>query len=241
MKNCFIIAFLLLPIIGFGQDTTFYDNDWNIVNSMDSAFTYSIVSYEKDDANMAIVRNYLKSGQIKTENHYSDYKKYILEGKRFTWYDNGQIHEEIEYKNGKINGYLLTYWNNGKSKRADKYKNGKFIEGKCFSSDGKDTVFYDYEKMPEFQGGDNELLKYLKKELNYPEVSRKNGIQGKVYVSFVVNVDGHISSVKIARSVNKELDDEALRVVKKMPNWKPGRQDGIIVKVTYMVPVNFML
>lgn len=102
-------------------------------------------------------------------------------------------------------------------------------------------VFYIVEEMPEFPGGDAALKAYLAQSVKYPTIAQENGIQGKVYVSFVVGKDGSITNAKIARSVDPSLDKEALRVVNSLPKWKPGKQGGKPVRVSYTVPINFVL
>jgi len=97
------------------------------------------------------------------------------------------------------------------------------------------------EQMPEFPGGETALRKYLSSTVKYPEIATENGIQGKVYVSFVVDRSGSISNVKIARGVDSSIDKEAMRVVKSMPKWIPGKQNGEPVRVSYTVPINFVL
>ncbi len=97
------------------------------------------------------------------------------------------------------------------------------------------------EKQPEFNGGDEAMMAYFRKTMKYPEISAQLGEQGRVYVKFLVNKDGTITDVKIEKGVTRELDNEALRVVKKMPNWIPGKQRGRPVNVWYIVPINFTL
>ena len=97
------------------------------------------------------------------------------------------------------------------------------------------------EEMPEFPGGMAECMKYLSKNINYPEDCKKEGVQGRVIVQFVVDKDGSIKDPTIARGVHPSLDKEALRVLSSMPNWKPGKQKGEAVKVRYTIPVMFKL
>lgn len=97
------------------------------------------------------------------------------------------------------------------------------------------------EDKPEFPGGMNELLKYIAKNTNYPEIAKENGISGRVYVQFVIGKTGAVSDVKIMRGRDPYLDKEAIRVVKSLPSWKPGKQRGKPVKVSYVVPINFKL
>ena len=102
-------------------------------------------------------------------------------------------------------------------------------------------VFEVVEEMPSFPGGQGALMQYLASNIKYPVVAQENGVQGRVIVSFVVERDGSISDVKVARSVDPSLDREAQRVVKSMPKWKPGKQNGSAVRVKYTVPVVFRL
>ena len=102
-------------------------------------------------------------------------------------------------------------------------------------------VFDVVEQMPQFPGGPNALFEYLSKNIKYPVVAEENGIQGRVIVTFVVERDGSITDVKVAKSVDPSLDKEAMRVVKSMPHWIPGKQNGSAVRVKYTVPVTFRL
>ena len=102
-------------------------------------------------------------------------------------------------------------------------------------------VYESVEQMPEFPGGQAEMMKYLAQNIQYPANAAKNNVEGRVAVQFVIEKDGRIGEVKIARSVDPELDAEALRVVKSMPNFIPGRQDGKPVAVWYTIPISFKL
>ena len=105
----------------------------------------------------------------------------------------------------------------------------------------EEEVFMVVEDAPEFPGGINALLEYLKTNIKYPAICLDNNIQGRVIVSFVVNKDGKIVDPEVVKGVNPSLDKEALRVISTMPNWKPGYQRGKPVRVKYSVPVNFRL
>ena len=102
-------------------------------------------------------------------------------------------------------------------------------------------VFDVVEQMPSFPGGDAELMKFLSTHIKYPVVAEENGIQGRVIATFVVERDGSISDVKVVKSVDPSLDKEAIRVLKSMPKWIPGKQNGSAVRVKYTVPVTFRL
>jgi protein TonB len=95
--------------------------------------------------------------------------------------------------------------------------------------------------MPDFPGGQLALRKFIAQAIKYPVIAQENGIQGKVFVNFVVAKDGTVTNAKIARGVDPSLDKEALRVVNSLPKWKPGKQGGKPVRVSYTVPINFVL
>ena len=102
-------------------------------------------------------------------------------------------------------------------------------------------IFTIVEEMPEFPGGMNKLGEYLAKNIKYPQMARETGIQGRVFITFVVEKDGSVTNVQVLRSLGGGCDEEAVRVVKSMPKWKPGKQRGKPVRVSYNLPVNFKL
>lgn len=102
-------------------------------------------------------------------------------------------------------------------------------------------IYIVVENMPMFPGGSDALLDYLSKNVRYPEECLKDSIEGRVIISFVVERDGRITDTEVYKSVNKLFDAEALRVVRAMPKWTPGRHRGVPVRVYYRIPVNFRL
>ena len=102
-------------------------------------------------------------------------------------------------------------------------------------------IFQIVEEMPAYPGGDQKLMEFIAKGIKYPQIARETGIQGRVFVGFVVEPDGSVSNVKLLRGIGGGCDEEAMRVVKSMPKWKPGKQRGKAVRVSYMLPVNFKL
>ena len=97
------------------------------------------------------------------------------------------------------------------------------------------------EQMPQFPGGDRELLSFIAKNLHYPTIAQEKGIQGKVFVRFVVSATGDVKDVKVMRSLDPYCDKEAIRVIQSLPKWIPGRQNGRNVPVYYTVPITFKL
>ena len=118
-------------------------------------------------------------------------------------------------------------------KEASPTKNSKISKS--------DKVYDVVEQMPSFPGGNGALLEYLATHVKYPVVAQKNGVQGRVIVSFIVECDGSITNVHVLHSIAQELDREAENVVSSMPRWIPGKHNGVAVRVRYNVPVSFRL
>ena len=104
---------------------------------------------------------------------------------------------------------------------------------------GDEDIFMVVEDMPQFPGGN--VTKWIAKNVKYPQLAQENGIQGKVFIKFVIEKDGSITDVQVSRGVDASLDKEAVRVIKAMPKWKPGKQRGKAVRVSYTLPINFQL
>jgi protein TonB len=120
----------------------------------------------------------------------------------------------------------------------------KFIEKQPVIIDvpeEKKEIFITAEEMPFYPGGETERLKFLAENIQYPELALASGIQGTVYLQFVIDSKGNITDVKIIRGIGGGCEDEALRVIKMMPPWHPGKQNGRTVRVLYTMPVSFKI
>ncbi|OFQ19130.1 energy transducer TonB [Prevotella sp. HMSC073D09] len=104
-----------------------------------------------------------------------------------------------------------------------------------------DKIYEVCEQMPIFEGGDAALLKYLGENLKYPDKTKDRGVQGRLVIGFIVEKDGSLTDVKVLRPVDIDLDAEVLRVIKGMPKWIPGRQNGKRVRVRYLLPIHICL
>lgn len=109
------------------------------------------------------------------------------------------------------------------------------------ATDSSDQVFAMVEKMPEFPGGQNGIINYLQKTMQYPKDAQEKGLQGRVICSFIIEKDGSITNAEVMQGIEPSLDQEALRVVNAMPKWSPGMQRGKAVRVKYTVPLTFTL
>lgn len=105
----------------------------------------------------------------------------------------------------------------------------------------EEEIFVFVEDQPAYPGGDEARLNYLRENITYPEIAKESGVQGTVYVTFVVEKDGSISHVKVLRGIGGGCDEEAVRVIKNMPNWKPGKQRGRPVRAQFNMPIRFIL
>lgn len=102
-------------------------------------------------------------------------------------------------------------------------------------------VFLMVEQMPEFKGGEVQMMTYIYDNIKYPQMARESGVQGTVFVKFVVEKDGSVSNVEILRGIGAGCDEEAVRVIKNMPKWNPGKQNGLAVRVYFNIPIKFKL
>jgi periplasmic protein TonB len=243
-----LLAFCFFNIVHSQEKNTkvFFNNELKKVDSL--AADFYVIYIFKDSKNLkGFKKKYKMNGQLVYEaeiaNLYRDKKpieKWQKNGKLKTYNNNGNIKSIKTYKMNKLNGSLITFYKNGKVRRSDFFKNNKFVYGKCYTENGIETKHYDYEVLPEYKGGIKALLKTIKKNLRYPDKLKKNPINGKVYVKFTVKKNGTIANI-MTRASNKEFEKEAIRVVKLLKKWKPGKRDGEYDDFTYSLPINFKL
>ena len=137
----------------------------------------------------------------------------------------------------KVKADIDAFWN-----RLDSLESNEVPDTVIqYNQPESDRVFSVVEQMPSFPGGMGAMMQYLSSNIKYPKEAEKKGIQGRVLLSFIVQTDGSITDVRISKSVDPSLDKEAIRVVKNMPKWIPGRQNGEPVRVKYTFPVTFRL
>jgi periplasmic protein TonB len=240
MKRILFLLFVIASFNIYGQDTIFYDTNYYRVNTLNEASYYKIVRRFQNDTNRAIEKEYYKTGEIKAWKQYSNYSKWKQHGKQLEFYLDGKQKSETDFEYGKYNGLRKTWYNNGQLRRKDSFHMDKYISGKCYSTTGVDTVYFEYQVQPSFPGGEEARQKYLSNNIIYPESARENGIHGTVYITFFVESDGRIVDVRVLQGF-KELSEEALRVVKHMPDWNPGYQEGKKARVKINMPIKFVI
>lgn len=241
MKISAIVLFYLLSFSAFSQDTIYLDSNWQRVNSISEASYYNVLYRDQKDNNKVRKLTYTKSGIMKSDISYSNYEKSTLNGRYILYFENGKIKKETVYVDNLKDGNLLTFWENGNPKRKDQFKKGEFVSGKCFDKKGKEIPHFDYEVAAEYPGGIHVLLQYVATRLMYPEDLMMDGIEGRVMVKFVVDVDGSVTNVTIATSTNEKFEPESIRVVKSLSKWKPAYQDGEPIRSNYVLPVRFAI
>lgn len=202
---------------------------------------YSIFKYDDTTKVSGTEMKYSKDNILLSDVHYSNIEHHKRFGKAIYYFADGSLHASMNYNENGFNGELTSYYKSGQLLRRDSFADDKFITGRCFTAEGKDTTHFDYEIMPQFPGGEDKLLRYIMKNLHYPHEAAENGIMGRVYVTFNVTKTGEIENVKTIRNIGGGCDEEAIRVVKNMPAWSPGFQDGVPVKVQFVLPINFSL
>jgi TonB family protein len=181
-----------------------------------------------------------KNGQLKRQGVYS--AKGNKTGKWKSCYANGQKNYDGVYVDDEYHGEWKWYFENGQMSAREVYDNGKIEDIEFWNEAGlKFEQGFEIERKANFPGGDECLKFFISENIVYPKSLLKDKIQGRVVVSLVVGKDGRIGNVRVAKSVNKLLDKEAIRLVKKMPNWIPGKQHNRFVKMAYTIPINFNL
>ncbi len=160
------------------------------------------------------------TGKVLTENGNGTWIKFIDDG--FKNYVEGNV----------VNGLEDGEWRGKKDDTLDivwKYEKGSLVSSKTFDKHGKEIyvpIFTSVEQVPEFPGGLEAFGRFIEKNLRYPRQARENGTQGRVIVTFVVERDGSVTNIKVARGIGDGCDEEALRIINLFPKWKPGIQDG---------------
>ena len=139
---------------------------------------------------------------------------------------------------------LVAYHCDDKSEQSALYSANSLnmqAESQLVTQDDKEKNTNIDDELPSFPGGDAKLREWIKKNMKYPSYAKKNGIEGQVLVVFIVEKDGSISNAEVSWGVDPSLDQEALRIVNKMPKWKPGTQNGVAMRVKYRLPITFTL
>jgi protein TonB len=224
----------------FSTDTIFYDKSWKESTKSNAAF-YRL--YLRETNQKYYVEDYFINGSIQMKGNFSSIYPSRKHGK-FSYYDEqGRLVSELDYVANKKDGKSIKYSKDGNIESVEIYAEGNFISRQCYTEMGTltDCATDIVEIQPEFPGGLPAMYQFIQENVVYPIKAKNKGIQGKVYLQFIVSPDGSILDVKVRKGAHPILNEEAVRVVKMMPKWKPGSQGGTFVSVTYNLPIVFKL
>jgi len=159
-----------------------------------------------------------------------------------SWYNNRNMNYAGSYKLGKREGEWKFYFKSGNLAAKEVYVSGVATDAKWFDEDAKPvTAIEPYELSPEFPGGSSEMAMHIMNNFEYPELAREMGEQGTVWVEFLVYSDGEIRDIKVIVSVSSSIDDEVIRIIKLMPNWRPGLDHNRNSPIRYTIPIKCRL
>lgn len=250
--NTLITAILLafgLTTTVFAQkkiETSYFNADGDLVKTKAEARYYRVIqtngkrriTVEYDSTDMKLEEISYRKDKPETGVGDSVWWKY---GSFREWYVSGQLKAEGSYIFDRLHDNLKTYYPNGALRRNDVYYIDTLREAHYYAEDSTEISHVPYREQPEFKGGQEGLFQYLGENIVYPAVSREKGVEGTVYVGFTISKTGSIENVKIKLGIDDNLDRAALRVVKAMPKWKAGKQDGELVRIAYTLPIKFKL
>lgn len=221
------------------QDTivSYYDENWRKVASKQQA-TYFGKTFENESGYWE-QRDYYADGTIQMIGIYTDSTVSVKQG-QFTWfYKNGQKKTVSTFWNNRLIDEHFEYYENGQVDRHLKFNNFGNIESEeYYKPDGGLSIV----TKPKFQGSTNEKVEdYVAQNLKYPNKARRKNIEGQVMIRFTVGVDGKLQNQEILSSPDSILSEEAMRLIKSMPKWKPGNRDGIPIAMSFNLPITFVL
>lgn len=157
---------------------------------------------------------------------------------------NGQLLTHAEFDHGKRSGELRLYYPDGQLKRRERFTAERRGSGECFGPDGQPVPFFEFEIMPRYQEGDGSqqaIVAAIAHNFHYPKDARRQGIEGRVFITFKVTELGTVEEVKVKEPLFPSIDAEAVRAVYKLKQFVPGQQDGKNVKVSFTVPIALRL
>lgn len=241
MKQFLVYTIILCSFYSVqSQDTVYLDNNRTICEKS-AAVRYQIITRDKEDTSLVREAIFDMYNMPISETYYQPYHKRTRVGTRKSWYFNGNLKLVAEYADNEYHGTVQTYWMTGEPKRTETYEYGERKTSVIYDEDGNEMDYFPLIQFPEFPGGEKQLFQFLIKNTKYPKKAKKKDISGIVYIQFVVDKDGKLRDEIVLEGVHPLLDEEALRVVRIMPKWKPGKEDGYPVSIFYKLPFRFTL
>jgi protein TonB len=174
-----------ISLIANCQDTVYFDKNQNRIDKH-SASSFQIKRDDPSFPGRFIVETFYVNGSRKEIRYYTDRTEKIQIGVSQKWHTNGQLKSKQKYEYGLLCDTLFTFWENGQLKRQDIYQNGKFVKGNCYNNSGKKIPHFDYEEMPKYPGGDNQLFMDISSSLTMPEIVKTKQLKTKVIARFAL-------------------------------------------------------
>lgn len=259
LKEFLTFFSFMISICVFSQsDTVFFNSDWQSTSKAKAEY-YRI--YSKHPNGFLVMDMFMESNKPQMIAVCSSLDPLVKNGRCSFYHSKGFKTSQGNFKDNKKTGVWVAYYDGGLDSAVTRFDDlgGEFIERlpntySIFPLSDEDRkyakmgVVYSganglVEKMPSFKGGEAAMMKFIRKNIKYPELERNAGISGTCYVGFVVEKDGKITNARILRGLpnGPGCDKEALRVVNKMPKWKPGLQNGKPVRVQFNLPIKYTL
>lgn len=229
MKKLLLLFVLFFSLQIFPQGKVYFTEDFKELPSADNAIYYTI--YEGSPEGTLRTTYYLDN-TVYSKDQFSNYKKRTLNGTSEKWYKNGVKEMLAIYSKGKQEGIQTRYFENGKIKRTENFKNGEFVNGNCFDENGNEIEFFPYYIKPEFPGGMKAFYDYVANNFKSP-----NSAKGEIKIGFFVELDGTLNHFEVLKSINKEMDLSAIRLLVNSPKWTPGKIDGKNARVKFSIPL----
>ena len=261
-----IVTFTFLSLTCFAQKEKriYFDCTWKKTKKSNASYYRVVQKITNGNSKAFLVKDYQINDTLQMEGVYKDKKLRIRDGHFVFYHENGKVSEDRRYENGTEEGLAVFYYEtgiksaeipyvkgkyqgmarwcyeNGQVASIENYENDSLVSFELFNEDGtRDTTTKNPSCEAEFPGGKKALQQYLAGNVSYPQEAVDRGIEGKSYVQFVINKDGTVSNVKVTKSAHPLLDAEAVRVVREMPAWAPGKIHNRGVSSYFSLPVNF--
>jgi protein TonB len=248
----YLVCSLLCAGLGVGEAAAqqvvpplkkeFLDSTWHVLPSAAGAMYRRETEWR--DSIAGEVRDYYLSGQLQSRGAFENIGKEVAHGTFETWYASGRLQSHAELSHGKYEGEVLEYYPAGQLKRQEHYVANQLINGKCFEPDGRpmqcSPLVY-VEVMPVYPEGNGDaqaIMAAVAQNFRYPRKAVRANTKGRVLVKFAVDEQGAVSDTEIIQSLSSEIDAAAIQAVQKLRRFKPGTQQGKLVKVYFTVPLN---
>ena len=268
MRISFFILFsFILSTKLVGQEfikKEFFDSNWILTDSVTAAY-YKVTERENTISDRGKVSTFDTNGTIISYAEYASLYELKRHGQNKRYDENGALSSLYHYEFGELNGSFIHYHSNGIVKikgaylrnelmdslysfyqsglyrRKDFYLNGKLVSGNCYTESQQDTTHFAFDVEATYYGGADSMQRWIQQNLVYPQEAIELNEQGRVYVSFIIEKDGSVSTVRIERGVSESIDQEVKRLIAAMPNWIPGEFDGYKTRTKMRLPLNFSL